>query len=111
AQARKVAKSVANSLLVKTAIYGQDANWGRIICAVGYSNAGIAPERVDVWLGDLELVREGAPYHIDEERSSALLAQKEISITIDLGQGEEQATVWTCDLSHGYVDINAHYRT
>lgn len=110
-QARQVAKSVANSLLVKTAIYGQDANWGRIICAIGYSGAGVAAEKVGVWLGDLELVRHGAPYHIDEERSSALLAEKDIAITIDLGQGEAQAVVWTCDISHRYVDINAHYRT
>ncbi|MHB9032538.1 MAG: bifunctional glutamate N-acetyltransferase/amino-acid acetyltransferase ArgJ [Anaerolineae bacterium] len=111
AQARKVAKSVANSLLVKTAIYGQDANWGRIVCAIGYSEADIQPEKVGVWLGDLELVRGGAPYNIDEEHSTALLSQKDINITIDLGQGDDQATIWTCDLSHGYVDINAHYRT
>lgn len=110
-QAKKVGKSVANSLLVKTAIYGQDANWGRIVCAVGYSGADVIPERVGVWLGDLELVRAGAPYRIDEKRSSELLAKPEIVITIDLGSGTAQTTVWTCDLSHRYVDINAHYRT
>ncbi|MHB1355766.1 MAG: bifunctional glutamate N-acetyltransferase/amino-acid acetyltransferase ArgJ [Anaerolineae bacterium] len=110
-QAKLVAKSVANSLLVKTAIYGQDANWGRIVCAVGYSGADVVAERVGVWLGDLELVRAGAPYHIDEVRSSELLATPEVVITIDLGSGSAQTTVWTCDLSHRYVDINAHYRT
>jgi glutamate N-acetyltransferase/amino-acid N-acetyltransferase len=110
-QAKKVAKSVANSLLVKTAIYGHDANWGRIVCAVGYSGADVSPEKVGIWLGDLELVRAGAPYHIDETHSSELLAKPEIVITIDLGSGSAQTTVWTCDLSHQYVDINAHYRT
>ncbi|NLV74911.1 MAG: bifunctional glutamate N-acetyltransferase/amino-acid acetyltransferase ArgJ [Chloroflexi bacterium] len=111
AQAHQVGKAVANSKLVKTAIYGQDANWGRIVCAAGYSQAGIAPETVSVWLGDQQLVREGAPYEIDEERSSALLAKTDIDITIDLGQGEERATIWTCDLTHRYIDINAHYRS
>ena len=62
--------SVARSPLVKTAIYGRDANWGRIICAIGYSGAGIVPEKVGVWLGDLELVRAGAPYDVNEERAS-----------------------------------------
>ena len=111
AEAKQVAMSVARSLLVKTAIYGRDANWGRIICAIGYSGAGIVPEKVGVWLGDLELVRAGAPYDVNEERASELLAQSDIHIGIDLGLGEAEATVWTCDLSHQYVDINAHYRT
>ncbi len=111
AGAKQVAMAVAKSLLVKTAIYGQDANWGRIVCAIGYSGVPLQPERVGVWLGDLELVRGGAPYHLDEERASQILAQAEIPIRITLGQGEARATVWTCDLSHRYVDINAHYRT
>ena len=107
----KVAQAVATSNLVKTAIFGHDANWGRIVCAVGYSGADVVPERVGVWLGDLELVRAGAPYHIDEERSSELLAKPEIVITLDLGSGSALTPVWTCDLSHRYVDINAPYRT
>jgi glutamate N-acetyltransferase / amino-acid N-acetyltransferase len=111
AEAKQVAMSVAKSLLVKTAIYGRDANWGRIVCAIGYSGAPLDPERVGVWLGDLELVRQGAPYDVNEARASELLAQPEIPIRIDLAQGEAQVTVWTCDLSHQYVDINAHYRT
>ena len=116
-EAKQVAMSVARSMLVKTAIYGQDANWGRIVCAVGYSGVTIEPELVRIWLGDLELVRGGAPYDTNEERASEILAQPEIGIGIDLGQGREldspgaTATVWTCDLSHGYVDINSHYRT
>jgi glutamate N-acetyltransferase/amino-acid N-acetyltransferase len=110
-EARQVAKAIANSALVKTAIYGQDANWGRIICAIGYSGVDIVPERVGVWLGDLELVRAGAPFDVDEARASALLAQTDIGIRVTLGMGQARATVWTCDFSHAYVDINAHYRT
>ena len=111
AEAKQVGMSVARSPLVKTAIYGQDANWGRIVCAVGYSGVTFDPERVGVWLNDLELVRGGAPYDTDERRASGILTQKEIAIMVDLGQGDAQATVWTCDLSHDYVSINAHYRT
>lgn len=111
ADAKKVAMSVAQSALVKTAIYGRDANWGRILCAVGYSGVSIDPSRVSLWLGDLHLVRNGEPHQIDEERAAAILAQPEISIVIDLGQGDSKATVWTSDLSHEYVSINAHYRT
>ena len=103
--------SVAKSVLFKTAIYGQDANWGRIVCAVGYAGVPLDPNAVRVWMGDLELVRDGGPYQVDEERASAILARREIPIRIDLGQGEASATVWTSDLSHAYVDINAHYRT
>jgi glutamate N-acetyltransferase / amino-acid N-acetyltransferase len=111
ATAKRVGMSVAGSLLVKTAIYGRDANWGRIVCAVGYSGVPIDPDRVGVWLGDLELVRDGAPFDVNEERASAILEQADIPITVTLGQGNAEATVWTCDLSHRYVDINAHYRT
>ena len=110
-EATRVGQSVAGSLLVKTAINGQDANWGRIVCAVGYSGVEVDPESVSVWLGDLELFRRGTPLPLDEERAAALLAREEVAIRIDLGTGTAQATVWTCDLSHGYVDINAHYRT
>ncbi|NLG28777.1 MAG: bifunctional glutamate N-acetyltransferase/amino-acid acetyltransferase ArgJ [Chloroflexi bacterium] len=111
AEAKQVAMSIAKSSLVKTAIYGQDANWGRIICAVGYSGVAIDPNRVSVWLDDLELVRSGAPYNVDEERASAILARTDIPIRVDLGIGAASATVWTCDLTHKYVDINARYRT
>ena len=102
------------SLLVKTALYGQDANWGRIVCAVGYSGVAVDPQTPSsVWLGDLELFRRGAPYDVDELRAAAIAgARTRWVIRIDLGHGHgAEATVWTCDLSHGYVDINAHYRT
>jgi glutamate N-acetyltransferase/amino-acid N-acetyltransferase len=111
AEGKQVGMAVAHSPLVKTAIYGRDANWGRIICAVGYSGVPVDPQKVRVWLGDLELFRDGGPYDVNEERASALLAQPDVAITIDLGQGAEAVTIWTCDLSHDYVSINAHYRT
>ncbi len=110
-EGRKAAMSVANSPLVKTAIYGQDANWGRILCAVGYSGVPVTPANVDLWLGDLHLVHRGRPHEIDEARASEILAREAVDITVDLGMGEESVTVWTCDLSHDYVSINAHYRT
>lgn len=115
AAAKQVAKSIATSTLVKTAIYGQDANWGRVICAAGYSGVDIEPERLFLRMrGEndaLVLVRNGAPFEIDEQRASAILAGDEITFALDLGLGQAEATVWTCDLSHSYVDINAHYRT
>ena len=111
AEAKQVAMAVANSNLVKTAIYGQDANWGRVICAVGYSGVEVDPGRLSLWFGDLHLVKDGQPYDVDEERAAEILAQDEIVITVDLRQGEAEATVWTCDLTHDYITINAHYRT
>ncbi len=110
-EARQVGMAVANSSLVKTAIYGQDANWGRIVCAVGYAGVPLDPNAVRVWVGDLELVRDAGPYQVDEERAAEILAQSDIPIRIALGRGSAEATVWTSDLSHAYVDINAHYRT
>ena len=115
ADAKQVAKSIATSSLVKTAVYGQDANWGRVICAAGYSGVDILPERLCLRMsGDADsllLVRDGAPYEIDEPRAAAILADDEVTFALDLGMGQAEATVWTCDLSHSYVDINAHYRT
>jgi len=111
AEAHLAAMSVAKSPLVKTAIYGRDANWGRVLCAVGYSGVPVDPAAVDLWLGDLHLVRAGRPHDVDEGRAAALLAQPDVTFTVDLGMGEATATVWTCDLSHEYVSINANYRT
>jgi glutamate N-acetyltransferase/amino-acid N-acetyltransferase len=113
--AKQVAKSIATSSLVKTAVYGQDANWGRVICAAGYSGVALHPERLSLWMvgsaDSLRLVKDGAPHEIDEERASAILAEEDVAFRLDLGMGQAEATVWTCDLSHSYVDINAHYRT
>ena len=126
AEARAAAKAVANSPLVKTAFYGGDANWGRILAAVGYSGATVDPGKADLWItagtgdgdtetrghGDaLQLVRAGQPLSYSEEAASAIFAGPEITVAVKLGLGDGQATVWTCDLSHDYVSINGHYRT
>jgi len=113
--ARIVARSIASSNLVKTAIYGEDANWGRVICAAGYSGVDIDPDQLSLWMGNdadvLHLVRQGEPFEIDEERAAAILAADQVTFRLNLGLGHSEATAWTCDLSHAYVDINAHYRT
>ena len=111
---------------MKTAFYGGDANWGRILAAVGYSGATVDPGKADLWItagtgdgdtetrghGDaLQLVRAGQPLSYSEEAASAIFAGPEITVAIKLGLGDGQATVWTCDLSHDYVSINGHYRT
>lgn len=111
AQAKQVAMAIACSPLVKTAIYGEDANWGRVLAAVGYSGVEIDPDNVAIWFGDLQLVKGGAPFDVDEERAAEILSERDVTVVIDLGLGDEEATVWTCDLSHDYVSINAHYRT
>lgn len=110
-EGRQAAMSIANSPLSKTAIYGRDANWGRFLCAVGYSGVPVIPGDVDLWLGDLHLVKKGRPHDVNEERAAQILALDDIAITVDLRMGDKAVTVWTCDLSHEYVSINAHYRT
>ena len=113
--ARQVAKCIANSTLVKTAVYGEDANWGRVLCAAGYSGVDILPERLSLWLENdsdsVHLVADGGPFDVDESRAAAILAGEELGWRLDLGMGSCQAKAWTCDLSPAYVDINAHYRT
>ncbi|HEY63208.1 MAG TPA: bifunctional glutamate N-acetyltransferase/amino-acid acetyltransferase ArgJ [Caldilineae bacterium] len=118
ADARRAAKAIANSPLVKTALYGGDANWGRILCAVGYSGAEVDPDRASLFFASkqagldwLQVVDRGQPTDYKEEDAAARFAQPEIEIRVELGLGEGHATVWTCDLSHEYVNINAHYRT
>jgi len=115
AAAKQVANSIATSSLVKTAIYGQDANWGRVICAAGYSGIDIEPDLLSLWMigasDRLHLVKDGSPFEIDESRASAILEEDEVTFKLDLGMGLEEVTMWTCDLTHEYVDINAHYRT
>jgi len=115
AAAKRVAKSIANSSLVKTAIYGRDANWGRVVCAAGYSGVELDPDKLSLWMENesdsLHLVRDGEPYEIDERRAAVILEGDHVTWRMDLGLGTGQATVWTCDLTHAYVDINAHYRT
>jgi glutamate N-acetyltransferase/amino-acid N-acetyltransferase len=111
ADASKMGKTIANSLLVKTAIFGCDANWGRIMAAAGRSGVALVPEKMEIRLGDLSLFKDGSPIPFDEEQAKRILSQKDVRITVDLHVGVESATVLTCDLSYDYVKINASYRT
>ena len=111
ADAERAAKTVATSPLVKTAIFGADPNWGRILAAVGRSGAQVEPARANLWLGAIHLVAVGMPLPFDMELARSVLKSDEVGITVDLGLGAGQATVWTCDLSYKYVEINAEYHT
>ena len=109
--AEKAARAVAESPLVKTAIFANDANWGRIMMAIGKSGAAFHPYQVDVWLGDYQLVKDGMDAGFDEEKATALFAQDPVRITINLRAGDAAITMWTCDYSYDYIRINADYRT
>ncbi len=111
ADALLAAKAIANSPLVKTAFYGEDANWGRILTAAGYSGANFKPENTSVSIGGLTLYEKGRALQFDEQEALAVLKRKNIRVFVDFNNGESCEKVWTCDLSHGYIDINAHYRT
>jgi glutamate N-acetyltransferase/amino-acid N-acetyltransferase len=109
--AERVARAVANSPLVKTAIAGSDPNWGRILCAAGYSGAKVDPTRVDIRVNDFDLCRQGLDAGFDEAEAKRELDRKELTLRIDLHVGSHATTFWTCDLTHDYIDINASYRT
>ena len=110
-QARQAALAVANSPLVKTAVYGRDANWGRIACALGNSGVAFDPLKVCIRIGPLVLFREGTPLPLDEEAALRVLSEELVAIQADLGGPEGSATVWTCDLTEKYIEINGAYRT
>jgi glutamate N-acetyltransferase/amino-acid N-acetyltransferase len=110
-EAARVARSIANSPLVKCAINGGDPNWGRIICAAGYSGAAVLPERMRLWINGQLLFRNAMPAAVSQEKLAACMKPKEIRIRLDLGRGRSCARVWTCDLSKKYVAINADYHT
>ncbi|MFO7757695.1 MAG: bifunctional glutamate N-acetyltransferase/amino-acid acetyltransferase ArgJ [Roseovarius sp.] len=112
AEAHVHAKAIANSPLVKTAMAGEDPNWGRIVMAVGKSGARADRDLLAIWFGDDLVARDGyvSPEH-DEDRAAAYMKNDEIVIHVDLGLGGGTARVWTCDLTHGYIDINADYRS
>lgn len=109
--AKKTAEAVATSNLVKTAIFGRDANWGRIVCAVGYSGADFEPDKITVKVGSELIFSGGAPRITSEERLNKILEKDEVDINIDLAAGEASTVMWTCDLTYDYVKINAEYRT
>lgn len=109
--ADRVARAIANSPLVKTAMAGGDPNWGRIVCAAGYSGAKFDPTRIDVSANDLALCRKGADAGFEEAAAHRELSKKEILLHVDLHAGRANAKVWTCDFTREYIDINASYRS
>ena len=113
--AKTVAKSVICSSLVKAAMFGSDANWGRVLCAIGYSGASVDVNKVDVSFvsakGEIPVCKDGAGIEFSEEIAKEILLEKEIGIKITLGDGDGKATAWGCDLTYDYVKINGDYRT
>jgi glutamate N-acetyltransferase/amino-acid N-acetyltransferase len=113
--ARAVAKSVVMSSLVKAAMFGADANWGRILCAIGYAEAEFDVSKIEVHLsspaGRIQVCRDGVGVPFSEETAKEILLEKEIRVEIGMHQGEASATAWGCDLTYDYVKINADYRT
>jgi glutamate N-acetyltransferase/amino-acid N-acetyltransferase len=110
-RAGALAKSVVRSNLVKAAVFGEDANWGRVITAMGYSGVEFDPEGVDLWFGPIKVFSGGEPVLHEEAEANATLSGGEVRITARLGEGEASATAWGCDLSYEYVRINGSYRT
>ena len=111
ADAKAAAMAIAKSPLVKTAFFGQDSNWGRIICAVGYSGAKVDEEKTSLAIGGLPLVANGVGVKLDVKAMQKVMSAKDISVEVDLGSGDSEATVWTCDFSYEYIKINADYIT
>ncbi|MBP2651517.1 MAG: argJ [Firmicutes bacterium] len=111
ADAKVVAMAVAKSPLVKTAFFGQDPNWGRILCAVGYSGAKVDQTNTTLALGGITIVKGGVDSKPDIHALNKVMGEREIKVEIELGQGTAEATVWTCDFSYEYVKINADYST
>lgn len=114
-QAVTLSKSVITSNLTKAAIFGHDANWGRILCAMGYSGAPFDPEKVDLTFtsaaGSLQIIENGVALDYSEEEAADILAQEEVTVIADVKMGDAQATAWGCDLTYDYVKINADYRS
>ena len=109
--AETVGRTIAKSPLVKTAFYGEDANWGRVIAAAGYSGEDVDPQRMSLWFGPVLVFENGMPTHYSEAEATQAIKPREVLVHLDLGMGEAGATIWTCDLSHDYVTINGKYRT
>jgi len=113
--ARVLAKSVITSNLTKAAIFGKDANWGRILCALGYSGVNFDPERVDLTFvsdkGQIQLIENGVALDYSEDLATEILSSDAVTCICDMKQGEDTATAWGCDLTYDYVKINADYRS
>ena len=114
-QARTIAKSVVCSSLTKAAVFGHDANWGRILCAMGYSGAKFDPEKVDLYFesaaGKLKIIENGVALDYSEEEATKVLSEKAVTAVADIKMGEASASAWGCDLTYDYVKINADYRS
>lgn len=114
-QAKRLAKSIVCSNLTKAAIAGHDANWGRILCAMGYSGAQFDPEKVDLYFeseaGKLKIIENGVALDYSEEKATEILSRPKVTAIADIKEGDVEATAWGCDLTHGYIDINADYRS
>jgi glutamate N-acetyltransferase/amino-acid N-acetyltransferase len=110
--AKRIAMSIANSPLVKTAVAGEDANWGRVVMAVGKAGEPAERDRLAIWFGDIRVAHRGErdPAY-DEAATSDYMKSDEILIRVDLGLGRGEATAWTCDLTKAYVEINGDYRS
>ncbi|RYL94368.1 bifunctional ornithine acetyltransferase/N-acetylglutamate synthase [Sporolactobacillus sp. THM7-4] len=109
--AKAISKTIVGSSLVKTAVFGSDANWGRMICAIGYSGEPFDPTKVSMTLGDIVMFEHGMPVAFDEEKAKSYLDQDKIVIQASLGEGDGEAVAWGCDLTYDYVKINASYRS
>ncbi len=113
--AERLSKSIVSSSLVKAAVFGADANWGRVVCAMGYSRAPFRPECVEVRFasaaGEIQVCYEGMQVLFDEDKAKAILSQPEVEILVDVHEGNASATCWGCDLTYEYVHINGDYRT
>ncbi|MBQ3220152.1 MAG: bifunctional ornithine acetyltransferase/N-acetylglutamate synthase [Clostridia bacterium] len=113
--AKKVAKSVVCSSLLKAAMFGADANWGRVLCAIGYSGADVDVNKIDVAFkskkGEIKVCKNGSGVDFSEEQAKEILLEKEITIVVELNDGEYSSTAWGCDLTYDYVKINGDYRT
>ena len=114
-QAKLLSKSVVCSSLTKAAVFGHDANWGRILCAMGYSGAQFDPEKVDLFFessaGTIQIIENGTAVDYSEEEATKILSQPEVTARADVKMGEMTASAWGCDLTHGYIEINADYRS
>lgn len=114
-EGKTLAKSILTSNLVKTAFFGEDANWGRIFCAMGYSGVAFDPNKVNIAIestaGIEHMLKAGLPLAFSEEKAKAILEEKEITILVEMGEGDASVTAWGCDLSYDYVKINGDYRS
>ena len=113
--AKMLAKSVICSSLTKAAIYGHDANWGRILCALGYSGVAFEPEKIELFFesksGKIQIYKDGIATDYSEEEATKILSEEEVTVLVDMKMGEAEAAAWGCDLTHEYVTINADYRS